>query len=1118
MLFRSKIAKDESKPEKIEDFGEKILGAKKDRFKEMAKMAQDATVENLIANPLSKVFPEPDYKKLVESGELTPSQASAMKVFREQIPSKPKKSYKITRWAEQANMYIQLISDLASKNGFFAEAEGKTFEDFMNRFVEKYPGDLRTANEMISKKKFYDYAGFEYSAANYQFRSFVSSEGRTFGILSGSIIKGRFNTEQEAFKSLKNTIDQSKGKAKETKFSVYLDTKTGKHFIGYKAGSNVVRIKEGFEPGGEAMLYLSENQAELEQQLQQLRDIPDERKASNSPRIGTDYRNGKNVTPEMFTETFGFRGVQFGNYVENDRRIQDLNEAYDALMDLANVLNIPAKAISLNGELGMAFGARGSGKYAAHYEPGQIVINITKTRGAGSLAHEWFHAVDNYFERARGNKHDFITDSAGGKIYRHGKKETDSKLRIEVLQAFADLNKAIEGTTLYRRSKKLDATRSKPYWGTTIEINARAFEWYVKNRLQTQNAQNDYLANIQSEEHWEVIGQIFGGVQGSYPYPTTAEAKVISEAFDHVFNTIETKEEGDNTVMFRIIGEKGAASIDREEEVTTRLDNLAIAREMETSGKDAKTISLATGWERGADSKWRYEVPDIELKNSFNDIIDQVRNVEDKSLPLSQLIEDENLFKEYPKLKDTKILFYATGLKNSTAFANNTENVIGIAVTSPEYEAYRLGGSIQNRPIRAYDDSSLKSVLSHEIQHIIQSAEGFGRGGNPETVFNNIVEDRIRQLHKASGRDALSESEREEIEREVRREYKTSHGAYQRLVGEVESRNVQTRMNMTPEERRNALLQETEDVAREDQIILMEGMGVSNLETDISSTASADLSNRPNVVKALTKISDELGEPVHIINSSEIPAQVGELKKQITSGNRVPAFFYNGQIYLLSDQVTSVSDAIKSYLHELIVHKGLREVFAGAEPTSIIGKQYAKFNDLMVDVFGSMSRSQKIETAAKYIPGLYNENGKIMYTPTAAEKALIGEEFLAHVSENQEIYDEPTLTKWQQFINRLAQIIRKAFRLTSNQFSQSDLLDIVRESRVRLKGKAEGKTEDETRFRLTEENLSLGDKPNDMKKNTVVINPLNKDLPENYRFGKITGTYMKPVLDRKSVV
>ncbi|MEK9231620.1 hypothetical protein, partial [Escherichia coli] len=85
-----------------------------------------------------------------------------------------------------------------------------------------------------------------------------------------------------------------------------------------------------------------------------------------------------------------------------------LNRAYDSLMDMADVLKVPAKALSLNGRLGLAFGARGKGgknAAAAHYEPGQVAINLTKGNGAGSLAHEWFHALDNYF-----GQHDVAKD------------------------------------------------------------------------------------------------------------------------------------------------------------------------------------------------------------------------------------------------------------------------------------------------------------------------------------------------------------------------------------------------------------------------------------------------------------------------------------------------------------------------------------------------------------------------------------------------------------------------------------------------------------------------------------------------------------------------------------
>ena len=64
-------------------------------------------------------------------------------------------------------------------------------------------------------------------------------------------------------------------------------------------------------------------------------------------------------------------------------------------MDMATVLDISPKAISLNGTLGLAFGARGT-RFAAHYEPSKMVINISKLNGPGALAHEWGHALDHY--------------------------------------------------------------------------------------------------------------------------------------------------------------------------------------------------------------------------------------------------------------------------------------------------------------------------------------------------------------------------------------------------------------------------------------------------------------------------------------------------------------------------------------------------------------------------------------------------------------------------------------------------------------------------------------------------------------------------------------------------
>jgi hypothetical protein len=97
----------------------------------------------------------------------------------------------------------------------------------------------------------------------------------------------------------------------------------------------------------------------------------------------------------------------------------------------------------------------------------------------------------------------------------------------------------------------------------------------------------------------------------------------------------------------RFIGEKGAKRLDEREEATTRLDNLGVARDMESSGKDAKAIKLATGWERGADGKWRYETMDFKL----------VEEALGKARRLDEVVEDSELFAAYPELGGVAVEF-----------------------------------------------------------------------------------------------------------------------------------------------------------------------------------------------------------------------------------------------------------------------------------------------------------------------------------------------------------------------------------------------------------------------------------------------------------------------------
>lgn len=108
-----------------------------------------------------------------------------------------------------------------------------------------------------------------------------------------------------------------------------------------------------------------------------------------------DERNGRNIGPDDFLSDFGFRAVEFGNWLPQDERQDVLNRAYDALSTLARVLGVGKRFLSLGGTLAVGFGSRGIGRFAAHYEPARKVINLTRLNGAGALAHEFFHALDD---------------------------------------------------------------------------------------------------------------------------------------------------------------------------------------------------------------------------------------------------------------------------------------------------------------------------------------------------------------------------------------------------------------------------------------------------------------------------------------------------------------------------------------------------------------------------------------------------------------------------------------------------------------------------------------------------------------------------------------------------
>ena len=312
-------------------------------------------------------------------------------------------------------------------------------------------------------------------------------------------------------------------------------------------------------------------------------------------------------------------------------------------------------------------------------------------------------------------------------------------------------------------------------------------------------------------------------------------------------------------IRFMFAGEKGAAEADKAEEQTIRMDNLDVAKQMEDEKKDAKIIKMATGWEKGVDGKWRYEMPDAKIK----DTIDVgggniVKRFEEDMLwtdgKLEDAVDAPKLFEAYPQLKNIKI---------------HTDAVMNDMPSNGEYNP-------QTKTITIHADELkyLNSILNHEIQHVIQHEEGFAHGGTPEQVerdFNAAkAEWKARSYAfelEEKAKEMGGEYNQSAVEKALIQEYKDmdmpefipdketrikgfnyfargyadrsmddaikrfrldrfqrtdfdSYQEYRKLAGEVEARNVQKRLGMTDEERRNSLASETEDVNRDEQIVM----------------------------------------------------------------------------------------------------------------------------------------------------------------------------------------------------------------------------------------------------------------------------------------------------------
>lgn len=275
-----------------------------------------------------------------------------------------------------------------------------------------------------------------------------------------------------------------------------------------------------------------------------------------------DHRQGRDVDVQDFVNTFGLfpGGVDFGNWVNQSERAAHLNAIYDAMYDLADLSGISPKMLGLGQKLKMAIGAQGrGGRTAAHYIPNLNEINLTKTKGDGTLGHEWHHGLDFNLQKTENGKRlmeDTVSmlsetidvDAAEENlrsILRNVSNSVENRNMPPKKAFFAAISNERWSTapiygntrkeTQFRRdARNLDKEegRDPSYWSKPTEMLSRGFESML---FDASKGGSPYLVGPNRADGYISKKNGYGGT----PYPAGSERPGLNEIFKQMLSQID---------------------------------------------------------------------------------------------------------------------------------------------------------------------------------------------------------------------------------------------------------------------------------------------------------------------------------------------------------------------------------------------------------------------------------------------------------------------------------------------------------------------------------------------------------------------------------------------------
>lgn len=211
------------------------------------------------------------------------------------------------------------------------------------------------------------------------------------------------------------------------------------------------------------------------------------------------------------------------------------------------------------------------------------------------------------------------------------------------------------------------------------------------------------------------------------------------------------------------------------------------AKKMVEGGKLPDQVLHDTNWMRHpADHMWRFEIPDNRMKLNY-----MPPSEGDVAIStVGQLVHHPDAFEHYPQLRNINM-----ALEKTSRYPN------GEGYFQPS-----VNGMAPSIGIQSPNSLTALNTAAHELQHGIQNIEGFSWGSSP-SHYAGLIEKGLRanpNLLRESGNDFMDV-------------VNSANPLYHATAGEVEARNVENRLKMTPEIRRSLGPWHTQEVPYKDQ-------------------------------------------------------------------------------------------------------------------------------------------------------------------------------------------------------------------------------------------------------------------------------------------------------------